>query len=72
MLWTLGMIIALIAAYVRLTVSVLTQTIAAEKELNAQAHAGFNEKLKSLGDWRHDLEDARSGYLAAEFMKGKR
>lgn len=70
--WAFGMVIALACAYVRLTVSSVTQQMTADKEMNAEAHKGFREELKSLRDWRHDLEDARAGYLAAEFMKGKR
>lgn len=70
--WALGMVIALGCAYVTLLVNSIKQQMASDKESNLEAHNGFREELKTLREWRHDLEDARSGYLAAEFMKGKR
>lgn len=55
------MVIALLCAYFHLAQQRLEEKI-----------AGVLKEIEALRRWRHDLEDARSGYLAAEFMKGKR
>lgn len=60
-LWIAGMVIALLCAYFHLAQQRLEEKI-----------AGVLKEIEALRKWRHDLEDARSGYLAAEFMKGKR